>query len=71
MSVNLLSTVSTLFKCFTGLYDLMHDSSTESGRTVNILKRFNVFQEVVLAALYRLFPLKVHMSITYTHTLWS
>ena len=47
------------FKHFTGIYSLIHDNTTENGRTINIFKRFNIFQEVVLAALYRLLSLKV------------
>ncbi|XP_033096192.1 probable C-mannosyltransferase DPY19L3 isoform X2 [Anneissia japonica] len=41
-----------------GLYDLINDNNTESWRTINILNRFNVYQEVFLASVYRIFSLK-------------
>ncbi len=39
--------------------DLTRDNKTEHLRTINILKRFNVYQEVVLAAIYKMFHLEV------------
>ena len=39
-----------------GLYDLMHDNITEHPSTINILARMNVYQEVVLAAIYKATP---------------
>ncbi len=42
-----------------GLTDLTRDNKTEHLRTINILKRFNVYQEVVLAAIYKIFHLEV------------
>ncbi len=42
-----------------GIHDLMHDNKTEHLRTINILERFNIYQEVILAILYRLTPFKV------------
>ena len=37
----------------------MHDNRTEHLRTINILERFNIYQEVILAALYRILPIQV------------
>ena len=37
----------------------MHDNGTEHLRTINILERFNIYQEVILAALYRILPMQV------------
>ena len=42
-----------------GIYDVMHDNRTEHLRTINILERFNIYQEVILAALYRILPIQV------------
>ena len=36
-----------------GITQLTADNRTESWRSVNILQRFNIYQEVLLAALYR------------------
>lgn len=41
-----------------GLYDLTHDNITEHLRTINILARFNIYQEVVLGILYRVLPIQ-------------
>ena len=42
--------------CFLGVADLISDNHTEHGRTINILARMNIYQEVVLAALYKTLP---------------
>lgn len=39
-----------------GIHDLMYDNKTEHLRTINILERFNIYQEVILGVLYRLSP---------------
>lgn len=44
---------------FTGLYELIHDNTTESKRTINILQRMNIYQEVFLSILYRILPIQV------------
>ncbi|XP_066267940.1 protein C-mannosyl-transferase DPY19L3-like [Branchiostoma lanceolatum] len=41
-----------------GLYELVHDNITEHGKTINILERFNIYQEVVMALLYRFLSLQ-------------
>ena len=41
---------------FTGLLDLTQDNDTENWRTINILERFNVYQEVILAVLFKTLP---------------
>ena len=48
----------SLFTCI-GIHDLMYDNKTEHLRTINVLERFNIYQEVFLGILYRLLPLKV------------
>ena len=42
-----------------GLSDLIHDNLTESKRTINLLQRMNIYQEVFLSVLYRLLPIQV------------
>ncbi|ESN95211.1 hypothetical protein HELRODRAFT_87041 [Helobdella robusta] len=39
-----------------GVYDLTHDRLTEHPQAINVLARMNVYQEVVLAAIYRNVP---------------
>ncbi|KAG2469663.1 D19L3 mannosyltransferase, partial [Polypterus senegalus] len=41
-----------------GLYELINDNITESRRTINILQRMNIYQEVVLAIFYHILPMK-------------
>jgi len=48
-----------------GIYDVMHDNRTEHLRTINILERFNIYQEVILAALYRILPIQVHLKFLF------
>lgn len=49
-----------------GLYDLTHDNVTEHLRTINILERFNIYQEVILGALYKVSPIKVGFTLILT-----
>lgn len=35
------------------IHNLMHDTSTEYPREINILERFNIYQELLLAAVYK------------------
>ncbi|XP_048578041.1 probable C-mannosyltransferase DPY19L3 [Nematostella vectensis] len=49
-----------------GLYDLSHDNTTEHLRTINILERFNIYQEVILAVLYRTIP-GIQESVEYVY----
>lgn len=39
----------------------MQDNKTEHLRTINILERFNIYQEVILGALYRILPIEVSL----------
>ncbi|XP_072178333.1 protein C-mannosyl-transferase DPY19L3-like isoform X2 [Diadema setosum] len=39
-----------------GFYELTHDNITENWRTINVLERFNIYQEVFLALIYRSLP---------------
>ncbi|TRY80206.1 hypothetical protein DNTS_017765 [Danionella cerebrum] len=48
-----------------GLYELIHDNTTESKRTVNILQRMNVYQEVFLSILYRQLPIQTYLEPIY------
>lgn len=52
--------VSFVWMClFQGLSGLIHDNLTESKRTINLLQRMNIYQEVFLSVLYRLLPIQV------------
>ena len=37
----------------------MYDNKTESMRTINLLQRMNIYQEVLLGVLYRALPVRV------------
>uniref|UniRef100_A0A1I7V6D2 C-mannosyltransferase DPY19L3 n=1 Tax=Loa loa TaxID=7209 RepID=A0A1I7V6D2_LOALO len=37
------------------IYALMHDNSTEFPRQINVFERFNIYQELILAVLYKFF----------------
>uniref|UniRef100_A0A8D0DUZ2 Dpy-19 like C-mannosyltransferase 3 n=1 Tax=Salvator merianae TaxID=96440 RepID=A0A8D0DUZ2_SALMN len=56
-----------------GLHDLIFDNRTESVRTINILERMNVYQEVFLSILYRVFHMKNFLEPVYfyIYTLFS
>nr|XP_056718346.1 probable C-mannosyltransferase DPY19L3 [Euleptes europaea] len=49
----------------TGLNSLIYDNKTESMRTINILERMNVYQEVFLSILYRTFHIKKFLEPIY------
>ncbi|XP_060110373.1 probable C-mannosyltransferase DPY19L3 [Heteronotia binoei] len=49
----------------TGLHSLIYDNKTESMRTINILERMNVYQEVFLSILYRTFHIKKFLEPIY------
>ncbi|XP_074656424.1 protein C-mannosyl-transferase DPY19L3-like [Tubulanus polymorphus] len=44
---------------FTGLKRLIYNNDTEHLRTINILQRFNIYQEVVLNVLYEYIPIRL------------
>ena len=46
-----------------GIYELTHDNKTEHLRTINILHRFNIHQEVILGVLYKILPIQVSCSL--------
>ncbi|XP_059207667.1 probable C-mannosyltransferase DPY19L3 isoform X2 [Centropristis striata] len=48
-----------------GLSDLIHDNLTESKRTINLLQRMNIYQEVFLSVLYRLLPIQAYLEPVY------
>ncbi|XP_042294435.1 probable C-mannosyltransferase DPY19L3 isoform X1 [Sceloporus undulatus] len=48
-----------------GLHGLIYDNKTESMRTINILGRMNVYQEVFLSILYTLFHVKNFLEPVY------
>ncbi|XP_028411451.1 probable C-mannosyltransferase DPY19L3 [Dendronephthya gigantea] len=48
-----------------GIHDLMNDNKTEHLRTINILERFNIYQEVILGVLYRLSSFKDSVEYVY------
>ncbi|XP_064628354.1 protein C-mannosyl-transferase DPY19L3-like isoform X2 [Lineus longissimus] len=53
-----------------GLYDLAHDNVTEHLRTINILERFNVYQEVIVCALYKFAPIKIEPIFFYIYSVF-
>ncbi|KAM9410579.1 protein C-mannosyl-transferase DPY19L3 [Pholidichthys leucotaenia] len=48
-----------------GLKELIHDNLTESRRTINLLQRMNIYQEVLLSILYRLLPIQSYLEPVY------
>ncbi|XP_037341799.2 probable C-mannosyltransferase DPY19L3 isoform X2 [Pungitius pungitius] len=48
-----------------GISDLIHDNLTESKRTINLLQRMNIYQEVFLSVLYRLLPIQSYLEPVY------
>ncbi|XP_065057638.1 protein C-mannosyl-transferase DPY19L3-like [Rhopilema esculentum] len=48
-----------------GIRQLMYDNKTEHLRTINILNRFNVYQEVILAVIYKALNLKNYLEYVY------
>uniref|UniRef100_A0A3B3DYR2 Dpy-19 like C-mannosyltransferase 3 n=1 Tax=Oryzias melastigma TaxID=30732 RepID=A0A3B3DYR2_ORYME len=48
-----------------GLLELIHDNLTESRRTINLLQRMNIYQEVFLSVLYRSLPIKTYLEPVY------
>ncbi|KAG7482534.1 putative C-mannosyltransferase DPY19L3 isoform X2 [Solea senegalensis] len=48
-----------------GLSDLIHDNLTESKRSINLLQRMNIYQEVFLSVLYRLLPIQSYLEPVY------
>ncbi|XP_075884563.1 protein C-mannosyl-transferase DPY19L3 [Nelusetta ayraudi] len=48
-----------------GLSGLIHDNLTESKRTINLLQRMNIYQEVFLSVLYRLLPIRAYLEPVY------
>ncbi|XP_042294437.1 probable C-mannosyltransferase DPY19L3 isoform X2 [Sceloporus undulatus] len=54
-----------LYKVYEGLHGLIYDNKTESMRTINILGRMNVYQEVFLSILYTLFHVKNFLEPVY------
>uniref|UniRef100_A0A3Q1FMT2 Dpy-19 like C-mannosyltransferase 3 n=1 Tax=Acanthochromis polyacanthus TaxID=80966 RepID=A0A3Q1FMT2_9TELE len=48
-----------------GLSELIHDNLTESKRTINLLQRMNIYQEVFLSILYRLLPIQSYLEPVY------
>ncbi|XP_078256588.1 protein C-mannosyl-transferase DPY19L3 [Rhinoraja longicauda] len=48
-----------------GLKELLYDNQTESRRTINLLKRMNIYQEVILSILYRILSLQNYLEPVY------
>ncbi|KAJ8339878.1 hypothetical protein SKAU_G00345110 [Synaphobranchus kaupii] len=48
-----------------GLFDLINDNVTESRRTINLLQRMNIYQEVFLSILYRVLPIQEYLQPVY------
>ncbi|VDK49036.1 unnamed protein product [Anisakis simplex] len=54
-----------------GLYEITHDNVTEYGHTINCLKRFNLYPEVILGAAYRVFMKVVRHMKWNVETCWQ
>ncbi|PAV87391.1 hypothetical protein WR25_07084 isoform C [Diploscapter pachys] len=54
-----------------GLYDITHDDVTEYGHTINTLKRFNLYPEVIFAFFYRIFKGITDAVNINTQTCWK
>ncbi|XP_013377998.1 PREDICTED: probable C-mannosyltransferase DPY19L3 isoform X3 [Chinchilla lanigera] len=52
----------TLMQGFRGL---IHDNKTESMKTINLLQRMNIYQEVFLSILYRVLPIQKYLEPVY------
>ncbi|XP_069824680.1 protein C-mannosyl-transferase DPY19L3 isoform X2 [Dendropsophus ebraccatus] len=50
-----------------GITDLIYDNKTESLRTINILERMNVYQEVLLAVIFRVLNLWSYLEPVYLY----
>ncbi|XP_058136088.1 protein C-mannosyl-transferase DPY19L3 isoform X4 [Dasypus novemcinctus] len=48
-----------------GLHGLIYDNKTESMRTINLLERMNIYQEVFLSILYRALPIQKYLEPVY------
>uniref|UniRef100_H2SE59 Dpy-19 like C-mannosyltransferase 3 n=1 Tax=Takifugu rubripes TaxID=31033 RepID=H2SE59_TAKRU len=48
-----------------GLFELTNDNLTESKRTINLLQRMNIYQEVFLSVLYRFLPIQSYLEPVY------
>ncbi|XP_062405400.1 probable C-mannosyltransferase DPY19L3 isoform X2 [Sardina pilchardus] len=48
-----------------GLVELINDNMTESKRTINLLQRMNIYQEVFLGILYRVLPIQTYLEPVY------
>ncbi|XP_043844012.1 probable C-mannosyltransferase DPY19L3 isoform X2 [Dromiciops gliroides] len=48
-----------------GFHGLIYDNKTESMRTINILERMNIYQEVFLSILYRVLPIQTYLEPVY------
>ncbi|XP_076372362.1 protein C-mannosyl-transferase DPY19L3-like [Tachypleus tridentatus] len=51
-----------------GVQQLMRDNFTECGRTINILNRFNIYQEIILASAFKLFVLNQYIEPIFFYT---
>jgi len=54
-----------------GVADLKMDNVTESGRTINIIQRFNVHQEIFLASFYNIYNFGLRPILFYTYFVFS
>lgn len=50
-----------------GIHSLINDNLTEHLLTINILERFNIYQEVLLAAIYRILPSSIQKNWEYVY----
>ncbi|XP_030155489.1 probable C-mannosyltransferase DPY19L3 isoform X5 [Lynx canadensis] len=48
-----------------GFHGLIYDNKTESMKTINLLQRMNIYQEVFLSILYRVLPIQKYLEPVY------
>ncbi|XP_066569770.1 protein C-mannosyl-transferase DPY19L3 isoform X1 [Amia ocellicauda] len=48
-----------------GFFELVNENTTESKRTINLLQRMNIYQEVFLGVLYRILPIQEYLEPVY------
>ncbi|XP_015224035.1 protein C-mannosyl-transferase DPY19L3 isoform X1 [Lepisosteus oculatus] len=48
-----------------GVFELINDNNTESKRTINLLQRMNIYQELFLSILYRILPVQEYLEPVY------
>nr|KAG5704002.1 hypothetical protein BaRGS_032091 [Batillaria attramentaria] len=56
---------------FQGVHELMNDRLTEWPDSMNVLERMNIYQEVILAAIYRILPIQEEPIMFYIKAIFA